>query len=131
MTDRGGGWNQNPGGWFDSAGRVYGPNYMKSAPYAAKIMKNTRLSELVVKIFMRVRRKSVEASKFNYMLLGRLQADCDYFLGYGDRCEKHLWAGNAERQIAKMREIYKSLPVKPLWLSRKDINRYAAQMGVK
>lgn len=29
---------QNPGGWFDSAGRVYGPNCNKSAPYAAKIM---------------------------------------------------------------------------------------------
>lgn len=94
-------------------------------------MKNINLSELFVKILMRARRKSVEANKFNYMLLGRLQADCDYFLGYGDRCEKYLWAGNAERQIAKMREIYKSLPVKPIWLSRKDINRYAAQMGVK
>lgn len=29
---------QNPGGWFDSAGRVYGPNCNKSAPYAAKLM---------------------------------------------------------------------------------------------
>ena len=29
---------QNPGGWFDSAGRVYGPNSCKSAPYAANIM---------------------------------------------------------------------------------------------
>lgn len=130
MADRGG-WNQNGRGWFNSALRVYGPNCMKSAPYAANIMKNINLSELTAKILMRVRRRSVEASKFNYMLLGRLQADCDYFLGYGDRCEKHLWAGNAERQIAKMREIYKSLPVKPVWLSRKDINRYAAQMGVK
>lgn len=40
----GGGWNQNPGGWFDSAGRVYGPNCMKSAPYAAKIMKSTNIA---------------------------------------------------------------------------------------
>ena len=40
----GGGWNQNPGGWFNSAGRVYGPNCMKSAPYAAKIMKSTNIA---------------------------------------------------------------------------------------
>lgn len=41
---------QNPGGWFNSAGRVYGPNCLKSAPYAAKIMKNINLSELTTKI---------------------------------------------------------------------------------
>lgn len=41
---------QNPGGWFNSAGRVYGPNNCKSASYAAKIMKNINLSELSAKI---------------------------------------------------------------------------------
>lgn len=40
----GGGWNQNPGGWFDSAGRVYGPNCMKSAPYAANLMKSSEFA---------------------------------------------------------------------------------------
>lgn len=50
LADRGGGWNQNPGGWFGSAGRVNGPNYKKSAPFAAKIMRNINLSELSVKI---------------------------------------------------------------------------------
>lgn len=35
---------QNPGGWFDSAGRVYGPNSCKSAPYAAKIMKSSNIA---------------------------------------------------------------------------------------
>lgn len=29
---------QNLGGWFGSAGRVYGPNSCKSVPYAANIM---------------------------------------------------------------------------------------------
>ena len=33
-----------------SLSRVYGPNCMKSAPYAAKIMKNINLSELSAKI---------------------------------------------------------------------------------
>ena len=37
---------QNPGGWFNSAGRVYGPNCLKSAPYAAKIMKISKETSL-------------------------------------------------------------------------------------
>lgn len=45
-----------------------------------------------------------------YRLLGRLKADCDYFLGTGGRAEKHLWAGNVREQIAKMRELYAALP---------------------
>lgn len=35
---------QNPGGWFDSAGRVYGPNCNKSAPYAANLMKSSNIA---------------------------------------------------------------------------------------
>ena len=37
----------------------------------------------------------------DYVLLDRLRADCDYFLGAGGRSEKHLWAGNVHAQIKK------------------------------
>ena len=63
-----------------------------------------------------------------YRLLGRLKADCDYFLGAGGRAEKHLWAGNVREQIAKMRELYAALPEKPEWITQEDINRYAQRM---
>lgn len=63
-----------------------------------------------------------------YRLLGRLKADCDYFLGAGGRAEKHLWAGNVQEQIAKMRELYALLPEKPEWLTPEDIDRYARLM---
>ena len=63
-----------------------------------------------------------------YRLLGRLKADCDYFLGTGGRAEKHLWAGNVREQIAKMRELYAALPEKPEWLTPEDIDRYAQRM---
>ena len=63
-----------------------------------------------------------------YRLLGRLKADCDYFLGTGGRAEKHLWAGNVREQIAKMRELYAALPEKPEWLTSEDIDRYAQRM---
>ena len=63
------------------------------------------------------------------MLLDRLRADCDYFLGAGGRSEKHLWAGNVHAQIKKMRELYNALPEKPEWLTAEAIDRYAAQMA--
>ena len=63
------------------------------------------------------------------MLLDRLRADCDYFLGAGGRSEKHLWAGSVYAQIKKMRELYDALSEKPEWLTAEAIDRYAAQMA--
>ena len=65
----------------------------------------------------------------DYVLLDRLRADCDYFLGAGGRSEKHLWAGNVHAQIKKMRELHDALPEKPEWLTAEAIDRYAAQMA--
>ena len=65
----------------------------------------------------------------DYVLLDRLRADCDYFLGAGGRREKHLWAGNVHAQIKKMQELYDALPEKPEWLTAEAIDRYAAQMA--
>lgn len=65
----------------------------------------------------------------DYVLLDRLRADCDYFLGAGGRSKKHLWAGNVHAQIKKMRELYDALPEKPEWLTTEAIDRYAAQMA--
>ena len=65
----------------------------------------------------------------DYVLLDRLRADCDYFLGAGGRSEKHLWAGNVHAQIKKMRELCDALPEKPEWLTAEAIDRYAAQMA--
>lgn len=69
-----------------------------------------------------------EDDRFNYMMLGRLKQDCDYFLGHGDGYEKHLWAGNVEDQIAKMKELYNKVPEKPEWLSLEDIDKYKKDM---
>ena len=69
--------------------------------------------------------------KFNYMLLCRLKSDCEYYLGYGGRNAKSLWAHDEQKQIDKMREIYDSLKIKPKWLTIEQINEYAARMGAK
>lgn len=68
------------------------------------------------------------AIRWNTGLLSRLKMDCDYYLGAGERAEKHLWAGSVEAQIAKMRELYALLPEKPEWLSEQDIDHYESQM---
>jgi len=65
---------------------------------------------------------------FDYQLLGRLQQDCDYYLGHGNRAKKHLWAGDEAAQIAKMKEIYEGLPEKPEWLTLEQIAQYEAAM---
>ncbi|MFY0516524.1 LPD11 domain-containing protein [Lysinibacillus sp. UGB7] len=64
--------------------------------------------------------------KLNYMMLGRLQSDCDYYLGHGGRNEKRLWAGNVSEQIAKMKELYNSFndDKKPEWITLDDILEY-------
>lgn len=70
--------------------------------------------------------------RFNYMMLDRLRCDCDYYLNYGVINAKHsLWAHDEQKQIDKMREIYDSLQIKPEWLTREQIDEYAARMGVK
>ena len=75
--------------------------------------------------------KSSPAEDHNqdYRLLNRLRADCDYFLGAGQRSEKHLWAGSVHAQIVKMRELYEALPEKPEWLTPEAIDSYAERMA--
>ncbi len=73
-------------------------------------------------------RMNENSSDFDYRLLSRLESDCKYFLGGGYGAEKHLWAKSVEDQIAKMKEIYNSLDVKPEWLTMQDIEHYEKEM---
>ena len=68
---------------------------------------------------------------FRYMMLDRLRVDCEYFLGNGNRNEKHLWAGDVERHIKLMKDLYNSFEEKPEWISMKDIENYEKRMGDK
>lgn len=68
--------------------------------------------------------------EYNYMLLDRLKQDCEYFLGNGNGNVKHLWAGDIDEQIDKMKELYNSFAddEKPEWITMKDINNYEKKM---
>lgn len=67
---------------------------------------------------------------FRYMLLGRLQRDCEYYLGYGNRQDKHLWASNVEDQIDTMITLYESFDddKKPEWITIEEIEKYQEEM---
>ena len=79
--------------------------------------------------FFTEKEKSVLEQNRNYLILDRLRADCEYFLGAGNRAEKHLWAGSVYAQIVKMRELYDALPQKPEWLTKEMIDDYADRMA--
>lgn len=70
--------------------------------------------------------------RFKYMMLSRLESDCDYYLGNGRRDARHsLWAGDEQKQIDEMRRLWSELEVKPEWLTMEQINEYAVKMGCK
>jgi hypothetical protein len=66
--------------------------------------------------------------QFQYMMLSRLQSDCEYFLGYGNRSVKCLWADSVENHIVEMKRLWNVLNRKPAWLSMEQINEYEKRM---
>ena len=120
--------------------REYGGNESKSlfivragSPETAELTwpkVQRRLAQLIREDkFFTEQEKSVLEQNRNYLILDRLRADCEYFLGAGNRAEKHLWAGSVYAQIVKMRELYDALPQKPEWLTKEMIDDYADRMA--
>ena len=70
--------------------------------------------------------------KFRYMLLSRMQSDCEYYLNYGNsnRNTKRLWAGNERKQIEYMILLHDSFKEdeKPQWLTMDEILDYQKRM---
>ena len=68
--------------------------------------------------------------QFRYMLLSRLQSDCEYYLNHGNRHPKCLWAGNEAEQIEFMTRLYDSFKddEKPEWLTMDKIMEYSKEM---
>ena len=67
---------------------------------------------------------------FEYSMLGRLQSDCEYFLGNGNGYEGHLWAHTVEAQIKEMRDRWNAFEddEKPEWLTMEQIDKYEKLM---
>ncbi len=65
---------------------------------------------------------------FKFQLLGRLKSDCDYFLGNGNACERHLWGKTIGDHISAMLELWDLLLEKPEWLTKEQILDYKEKM---
>lgn len=68
--------------------------------------------------------------KFDYMMLSRLQCDCEYYLHYGNRNPRSLWAGDEKAHIAEMKRLYYNMPYhqRPCWLSETRLKYYEKKM---
>lgn len=71
----------------------------------------------------------IGCERFSYQMLSRLQHDCEVVLSSKEPNIKRLWAQNCDEQIRLMRELYDSLPVKPTWLTKEDIDGFETQMN--
>lgn len=68
--------------------------------------------------------------RYRYMLLDRMYQDCKYYLGFGNRNSKFLWAGDKYRQIEYMVALYNSFDddKKPEWITLEEIHKLKEQM---
>lgn len=85
---------------------------------------NTKVKDVVEcdKPFQRHKRE------MDYMLLGRWESDCRYFLGNGNGYEGHLYFNNIEKHISEMKKMWLSFEEKPEWLSMENIEMYERDM---
>lgn len=69
--------------------------------------------------------------KFEYMMLSRMQSDCEYFLGYGNRSTYALHEKTVDEHISRMKELWNGFPdnEKPEWLPWEQILEYEMAMG--
>ena len=69
-------------------------------------------------------------NEFNYMMLGRLKSDCEYYLGCGNRSARQLYYKDEQEHINEMKKLYNSFPEgeKPEWLRWEDILKYEELM---
>jgi len=55
--------------------------------------------------------------RFQYMMLSRLQSDCDFYIGYGKRNIKRLCGDSIDEHIKEMKSLWTELNEKPEWLT--------------
>lgn len=69
----------------------------------------------------------------DYMMLSRLQSDCDYFLGNGNGYEGHLYYKEVDAHCDAMARLYNSFEEgeEPEWLTFAQIEEYRLNMREK
>ena len=67
---------------------------------------------------------------FRYMMLDRMRQDCEYYLNYGGRSAKVLWAKDEKQHIQNMKDVWNSFDEndKPEWLTIEEIEQFEKRM---
>lgn len=129
----------DPTSFKEKAKELYQKSYAEIKDNYSELMQETRkikitesdLKNMIRESVRKVLKEAMETDfRHYYMLLSRLQQDCNYYLGHGNRHPNSLWAHDEQQQIDKMRELYNMLPEKPEWITIEDIDNYAREMGV-
>lgn len=78
----------------------------------------------------RILNSAKKCDSLAYQFLGRLQADCNYYLGYGKRRDSVLWFLNEKNHITFMFYLWASFPAdsKPEWLTFGDLMYYEKEI---
>lgn len=73
---------------------------------------------------------SKSEKRFRYMLLSRMQSDCEYYLGNGNRSQNCLWGETETAHIGYMKTLWNSFSEKdkPEWLTYEQICEYERKM---
>lgn len=68
--------------------------------------------------------------EYDYMMLGRLESDCKYFIGYGNGYEGHLYFKDVNEHCNEMKKLYESFSEKekPEWICIEKIEEYRKEM---
>ena len=63
-------------------------------------------------------------------MLSKLQSDCEYYLGYGNRSPSILCNHSVQNHIARMKELWNGFPTdqKPEWLTWEQLLQYEKVM---
>lgn len=68
--------------------------------------------------------------RMDYMILGRLKSDCDYFLGNGNHYPGCLYYKDVDKHIQEMKNLWNSFSedLKPEWISMEQIENLEKEM---
>ena len=68
--------------------------------------------------------------EFEYRMLSKLQSDCEYYLGYGNRSLSILCNNSVQTHIDRMKELWNDFPAaqKPEWLTWEQLLQYEKAM---
>jgi hypothetical protein len=94
-----------------------------------KYIPNTRVEESMTDVD-NITENQESSREYEYMLLGRLKMDLDYYLGFGNRNAKHLFYDSIEEHMSEIKKALAAFPEdrKPEWFTEQDLQDYESKI---